>query len=453
GTVLPAGGHLLVWADGDEAQNQPGASDLHAGFSLARDGEAIALFAPDGTLIDAITFGAQNTDVSEGRFPDGDAAIFPLSEPTPRAANVMVSDNHPPALAQIADRSVDEGGLVKFSVVASDVDVPAQALTFSLGPGAPAAASITPGTGLFLWQTTAADGPGIYPIEIIVTDNGIPNLSASRIVTVTVRGANSAPVLASLNSRTTDEGSLLTVTNAASDPDGAGQSLTFSLDPEAPEGVVIDPVTGVLAWTPSEAQGPGNYTFNVRVTDDGEPALSDATPLTVFVREVNAYPSLDFPGLQTVKAGQALSFTAEAMDADLPAQILTFELGEDAPPGAAVDSAIGLFTWTPDETQAGTNVMTLRVRDDGSPAGVSAKELTVVVVPSLVASIGQNGGQVTIGFTAIPGRTYRVEYRDRLEGAEWLPLGEDQVPDGESGMVVDAVVEGGQRFYRVVRLD
>ena len=32
---------------------------------------AIALFAPDGTLIDGVTFGPQTTDVSQGRFPDG----------------------------------------------------------------------------------------------------------------------------------------------------------------------------------------------------------------------------------------------------------------------------------------------------------------------------------------------------------------------------------------------
>jgi len=86
GTVIPAGGYLLVWADGEPAQNSPG-GDVHAGFQLSRNGESIGLFAPDGALVDAVTFGLQVDDLSEGRYADGGMEIHFLTVPTPRESN------------------------------------------------------------------------------------------------------------------------------------------------------------------------------------------------------------------------------------------------------------------------------------------------------------------------------------------------------------------------------
>jgi len=76
GTIIPAGGYLLVWADNSLNRNSPTNLDIHAGFALSKGGEAIGLFAPDRTVIDAVTFGPQITDVSQGRFPDGAASTY-----------------------------------------------------------------------------------------------------------------------------------------------------------------------------------------------------------------------------------------------------------------------------------------------------------------------------------------------------------------------------------------
>jgi hypothetical protein len=49
----------------------------------------VAIFAADGkTLIDRVDFGAQRTDVSYGRIPDGSATLRALAKPTPGAPNV-----------------------------------------------------------------------------------------------------------------------------------------------------------------------------------------------------------------------------------------------------------------------------------------------------------------------------------------------------------------------------
>jgi hypothetical protein len=89
GTIIPPRGFLLVWADEDPEQNAAGARDLHADFRLSQDGEAIALFAPDGRLVDAARFGPQTNDVAEGRSPDGSPEIAVLSAPTPGAPNAL----------------------------------------------------------------------------------------------------------------------------------------------------------------------------------------------------------------------------------------------------------------------------------------------------------------------------------------------------------------------------
>jgi spore coat protein H len=82
GTQVPAGGRLLVWLDGASV---PG--ELHAPLQVRPAGQALALFAPGGELLDTIGWRALGPDQSIARRTDG-AAIWGLQTvPTPRAAN------------------------------------------------------------------------------------------------------------------------------------------------------------------------------------------------------------------------------------------------------------------------------------------------------------------------------------------------------------------------------
>jgi hypothetical protein len=451
GTTIPARGHLLVWADGEPGQNGPGSTDLHASFSLARTGEAIALFAPDGTVIDAVTFGAQTTDVSQGRFPDGAASIYFMTNTTPRAANFIPTPNTPPTLALLGNKAIDEGSLLSFTCAASDTNIPEQTLTFSLDPGSPAGAAINATNGLFAWTPGEAQGPGVYPVTIRVTDNGLPSLSATQAIVITVNEVNNAPVLATLLSRTINEGSQLLVTNSASDPDSVAHTLTFSLEQGAPTGMLIDSSTGLIQWTPGEAQGPGTYSIGVRVTDDGDPPQSDTETLTVFVVEVNLPPDLAAIGDRIVTVGEPIAFTVTASDPDLPLQGLTFALAPNAPGGASIDGASGAFAWVPGLTDAGTtNSIGVTVADHGSPAQAASRFFTIMVMSELRASIVRNGDSVLVSVASIPGRTYRLEYKDALTDAAWLPLGPDRVAEASTLTFPDGTGASVQRFYRVV---
>ncbi len=88
-------GFLLVWADNEASQNITSRMDLHASFALSRTGESLTLFAPDGSLIDSVTFGGQTNDVSQGRYVDGTQTLYYMATPTPRAPNVVTGSTEP----------------------------------------------------------------------------------------------------------------------------------------------------------------------------------------------------------------------------------------------------------------------------------------------------------------------------------------------------------------------
>ena len=93
-SLIPGRGFLLVWADNKTNLNGLSTNgDLHAAFKLNKDGEAIGLFAPDGVAAQsAVTFGPQMQNVSQGRFPDGNAdAVYFMTDFTPRSANILPS--------------------------------------------------------------------------------------------------------------------------------------------------------------------------------------------------------------------------------------------------------------------------------------------------------------------------------------------------------------------------
>lgn len=291
--------------------------------------------------------------VSDGAFTDSETITVTVNE-----------DNLAPVLDPIDPQAVDEETLLGFQASASDPDVPAQRLAFSLG-GAPAGAGINEATGVFAWTPTEAQGPGVYNFDVVVSDGA---LTDSRQVTVTVREVNLPPALDPITPQSVDEEQQLTFQATASDPDLPKSTLTFSLA-GAPHGAAIDSSTGVFTWTPSEAQGPHVYSFDV-VASDG--LLSSSRPVSVTVREVNLPPVLDPIPVdgQTMRWDDLVTFTAAAADPDLPENTLTFTL-VGAPDGATIDQATGLATWTPGQDQIGTHAFTVRVTDGPPPDGIS----------------------------------------------------------------------------------
>jgi hypothetical protein len=71
------------------ARTQESSGDLHVNFQLNANGGAIGMFAPGGATLNQVTFGTQAANVSQGRYPDGQAQPFlTMQVPTPRRPNV-----------------------------------------------------------------------------------------------------------------------------------------------------------------------------------------------------------------------------------------------------------------------------------------------------------------------------------------------------------------------------
>src|SRR5205085_738798 len=147
----------------------------------------------------------------------------------------------------------------------------------------------------------------------------------------------------------------------------------------APTGVLLDANSGVLSWTPTEAQGPSTNLITVKVTDNGAPPLSATNSFTVVVREVNSAPVLTVPADQTINELSTLVVSNTASDADLPTNTLSFGL-VSAPTGVLLDANSGVLSWTPTEAQGpSTNLITLKVTDNGAPPLSATNSFTVVV--------------------------------------------------------------------------
>lgn len=135
-TVIPAKGFYFLWADGYD--DIPGQNYIrewwprnipyitkwsHTNFKLDKDGELIALFNPEGILVDSISFSGQIEDVSFGRKPDGSENWFRFGEPTPG------SSNQTDGIA-----STEFAGAVIFSVSGGFYDTP-QSVSLSSNKG------------------------------------------------------------------------------------------------------------------------------------------------------------------------------------------------------------------------------------------------------------------------------------------------------------------------------
>jgi hypothetical protein len=362
--------------------------------------------APTGATIGAATGVFSWTPSSSGTFPATirvtDNGTPPLSDSETISINICLGCGiSAPVLVTIGNKTVNEGSLLSFFATATDPDAPPQTLTFSLGAGAPAGAAITTG-GAFTWTPTEAQGPGVYPITVIVTDDGVGHLSDSETIQVTVNEVNQAPVLAAISNKTVMAGNTLAFTATATDGDLPANTLSFSLDPGAPAGASITS-GGNFTWTPTSLQAPGNYLITVRVTDNGVPALSDAKSFAVAVpdRETGP-PVITNPGNKTMNEGECLNFTVTATSAG--GGQLTFTLGAGAPAGASITSG-GQFSWCPTEAQ-GPGVYTITVNcSDG--VSVASTNFTVAVLEvnqaPVLAPIGDKtacGPGALVSFTA-----------------------------------------------------
>jgi hypothetical protein len=152
---------------------------------LVRSGNNfIAYYGADGTNWTQIgasqTISMATTNVLMG------LAVTSHNNTTNCTANFdSVTVNQSPVLATISNQTVLAGQILIITNLASDADIPSQTLTFSLS-NAPTNAAIDSNSGVFIWRPTIAQSPSTQTVSVVVTDGGVPPMSAAESFAVTV---------------------------------------------------------------------------------------------------------------------------------------------------------------------------------------------------------------------------------------------------------------------------
>jgi Putative Ig domain./Cadherin domain./Cohesin domain. len=193
---------------------------------------------------------------------------------------------------------------------------------------------------------------------------------------------------------------------SATDPDAADNSFTYAFaDLTGHPDAAYFNISGSSLRTniPFNFEEKSSYTIRLKVTDPWGETYEEN--LTISVTDVNDAPVLAYIGAKSVNELAALTFTATAADADLPAQTLAFSLADGTsgavPTGAAIAPSSGAFTWTPTEEQGpGTYTFDVCV-SDGALSDCETITVTVneVNAAPVLSPIGNKDIEELVPFT------------------------------------------------------
>ena len=346
--ALKYDGTVVAWGDDSDGQTDvpPGLNNVVAvaagGFHslvLKNDGSVLA-WGDNSTNQTSIPPGLSNVvAISSGYFHNLALAS---------SFNVNLTNTPPFWLTtNLPPQTLDELTTLLVTNTANDSDLPPQTLTYTVTMLVDTNAMITNGwplnyattnpppvvnsNGVITWTPSEAQGPGVYIITAVVTDNGAPPLSATNSFTVTVNEVNTPPFWpANVPSQTNyiiNALSTLTVMNTATDTDIPANPLTYQLI-SFPAGATID-TDGVITWTPTLAQAGTTNIFTTVVTDTNPPAVN-ATSLSAtnsFTVTVTTLINLTGgqPQTNSVGAGGIIYYVVNVpTNADFATNILLF---------------------------------------------------------------------------------------------------------------------------------
>jgi hypothetical protein len=338
-----------------------------------------------------------------------------------------VNDNAPVITsnggAATAALSVAENGTAVTTVTATDADLPAATLVYSISGGSADAArfSINASTGVLSFVTatdyenpTDTNADNIYQVTVQVSDG---SLTTTQALSITVTATNeSAPVITSNGgaasaSISMAENSMAVTTVTATDADLPAATLVYSITGGADAArFSINGSTGVLSFvaapdfeTPADAGADNVYLVTVQASDG---SLLDTQALSITVTAVNeSAPVITSNGgagiaLISVAENNTAVTTVTATDADLPAATLVYSItgGADAA-RFNINGSTGVlsFITAPDfETPADANtdnvyLVTVQA-SDGSLVDTQALSITVTAVNESAPVITSNGG-------------------------------------------------------------
>ncbi|AMV27035.1 Cadherin domain protein [Gemmata sp. SH-PL17] len=277
--------------------------------------------------------------------------------------NPVITSNGGGATAAV---NAAENQTVVTTVTATDTDLPAQTLTYSISGGADAAKfTINATTGVLTFVTapdfetpTDANTDNVYDVIVQVSDG---TLTDTQTISVTVTGVNdNNPVITSNGGGATAavnaaENQTAVTTVTATDTDLPGDTLTYTIIGGADAAKFsINATTGVLTFvaapdfeTPTDAGANNVYDVIVRVSDG---TLTDVQAIAVTVTNVNEAPVITSNGGGANAAinaaeNQTAVTTVTATDVDA-GTTLTYSITGGADMGLfTINSSTGVLTF------------------------------------------------------------------------------------------------------------
>lgn len=401
-----------------------------------------ATFTPDG----AFTSGQFTWTPTAGDAGEYDI-LFTASNALSGTAVTHIRVGGAPALTitPIADVTVEGGSSISVPVHATGVAGEEIILTASL----PSFATLnSPGTGVGSVSTTITVSPpvgsaGTYHASLTATslENSVTE-AFDIIVTGTGGDGNHPPVLTAPASQSVEVGSTLSFNVTATDQDGDHVDLSGTALPPGAGFVDNGDNTGTFSWSPVTGQG-GIYVASFTGLDGRGGSGSASTVITVTGDIVeNQPPTVVAPASLTVDEGNNLSYTVTATDPD--GDTVALSTGP-LPSGASFADQggnSGIFSWTPDPTQAGTYEVGFIGDDGNGGTGTASTTITVqdVVEEPICSVVGPAG--VCAGTI----HTYTVTTETPGVAFAWSVSGDGTISGPATGPSVDVEASGTGSF-------
>ncbi|MDY6834283.1 MAG: putative Ig domain-containing protein [Chloroflexota bacterium] len=188
--------------------------------------------------------------------------------------------NNTPLIISTAVTNATEDQPYSYQVNVHDPDIHDNH-TYSLTTS-PQDMTIDPSSGTIQWTPHNSD-VGNNDVTVVVEDqNGLSNKQS---FVITVSEVNDPPQIVSVAETTATMGESYSYTVEALDPDSSN-TLTYSLT-TSPEGMTIDPLTGIIQWIPHSTQ---DDDYNVTVVVQDDEGLSDTQSYSITMEStINKY--------------------------------------------------------------------------------------------------------------------------------------------------------------------
>lgn len=259
--------------DGSASRDADGDTLTYAWSFTVRPAGSTAAIAPAAAARPSFVADLPGSYIAQLVVSDGTLS----STPATTTVTVTTPNRAPVAAATASPLTVNVGSAVGLSAAGSS-DPDGNLITYAWS-----VASRPVGSNAAIVAPTAADTSftpdvaGQYTLLLTVSDG---TLSATAQVTVTANAVvtNRPPAFVTAPPTVGTIGAAYLYDADAVDPD-AGDVITYSLT-TAPLGMLIDPATGVIRWTPSPTQGGANA-VTVRAADNRGQAGTQSFTVTV----------------------------------------------------------------------------------------------------------------------------------------------------------------------------